>query len=145
MKKINKYAELKNRHQTEFNAFPLMFAFNDEQFVEGMKKLGLKPTDTDQILYVGACGYMRKSDEAAFDEMNARHRKEEREAMEADATGEGYIRDMFAYELANHEYGYTYELDQTLECLGLTEEQIEADPRLKRGLELALKRYHDED
>ena len=48
---------------------------------------------------------------------------------------------MFSYELANNEYGCTYELNDTLDCLGLVYEEIQAKPNLKRGLELALNKY----
>ncbi len=50
---------------------------------------------------------------------------------------------MFAAELANHEYGYTYELDETLDALGLTLDKVKADKRLRKGLNKALKKYYD--
>jgi hypothetical protein len=66
-------------------------------------------------------------------------RKEHNDLIKADKTGEGYIKDMFVSELENHEYGYTYELDDTLDALELTREQIANSPTLKHGLELARK------
>ena len=63
------------------------------------------------------------------------------EAIEADVTGEGYIYQMFAHELANHEYGYTYDLEETLDAVGLTAEQIKGNKALHHGLQKALKRY----
>lgn len=142
---MNVYAAMKREHQRELNAFPIQFAFSTEQFNRGMEALGLKPTDADKVVSIGACGFMRKSDVEAFNEMNARHRREEREALEADATGLGYIRDMFAHELSEHEFGYTYMLNETLESLGYTKEQVNADPRLKAGLDAALKPYYEEE
>lgn len=41
----NQYQELRARQQAELNAFPLIFAFNDKQFEEGMHKLGLTIKD----------------------------------------------------------------------------------------------------
>jgi hypothetical protein len=35
---------------------------------------------------------------------------------------------MFEYELANHEYSYTYDPEPALNTLGLTLEEVEADP-----------------
>ena len=67
-------------------------------------------------------------------------KKERDEAIAADKTGDGYIYEMFLCELRNHEYGYTYELDDTLEALGLTYEEIEKDKRLLHGLEKAQSR-----
>lgn len=37
----NQYQEMRNRQQAEVNAFPMFFAFNKQQFAEGMRKLGL--------------------------------------------------------------------------------------------------------
>lgn len=51
---------------------------------------------------------------------------------------------MFLYELANHEYGYTGELEDTLDALGYTAEDINADKRLLHGLERATKRIMEE-
>jgi hypothetical protein len=48
---------------------------------------------------------------------------------------------MFLYELANHEYCITYDLEDTLDALALTVDEINADPRLLHGLEKALKQY----
>ena len=39
----NQYQEMRNRQQAEANAFPMFFAFNKQQFAEGMRKLGLSP------------------------------------------------------------------------------------------------------
>lgn len=141
--KENKYEKLKDKQQKEFDAFPMRFAFDDKQFEEGMKELGLSVKDTDKIVSIGYGGFIRKSDIKAFNEMNKRHRVEEKEAMDKDLTGEGYIKDMFDFELANHEYGYTYELDDTLDALGLTIEEINNDERLKHGLKLALDEYKE--
>lgn len=144
MKRENQYEILREKNQNEFNKFPIKFAFNNKQFKESMEELGLTEKDTDKVVGIGyGGGFIRKSDIKAFNEMNKRHREEERQAIDNDLTGEGYIKDMFEYELANHEYGYTYELDETLEALGLTMEEINADERLKHGLELALNRYKE--
>ena len=37
----NQYQEMRNRQQAEINAFPMFFAFNKQQFAEGMRTLGL--------------------------------------------------------------------------------------------------------
>ena len=54
---------------------------------------------------------------------------------------EGFIKDMFLYELANHEYCITYDLEDTLDALCLTVDEINSDKRLLRGLEKALSQY----
>ena len=137
----NQYQILKDRQQKEFNAFPMGAAFSQKQFEEMMAKWGLLPTDTDKILHIGSGCYIRKTDREAFHELVDRLDREKQEAIAADTTGDGIIKDMFLYELANHEYCITYDLDDTLDALGLTVDEINADPRLLRGLEKALKQY----
>ena len=48
---------------------------------------------------------------------------------------------MFIYELANHEYCITYDLEETLNALGLSVEEINADERLLHGLNKAIEDY----
>ena len=137
---MNAYTALKKKHQDEVNAFPMFFAFNKQQFEEGMKELGLKPTDTDKIYKLGSTGgYYRKSDSAAFHEMFTRQAQEMKEAIAADETGNGFIYDMFNYELGNHEYGYTWDPEPTLNALGMTMEEIESSPALLHGWKKATK------
>lgn len=138
-----KYLELKQKQQKEVNEFPLGFAFSKEQFEEMMKKFGLNINDTDKIYSLGAGGYVRKSDAEAMDKMFLRHAEEKQKAIDNDKTGTGYIYEMFAYELANHEYCITYDLDETLDALDLTMKEINKDKRLLRGLKKALKKYEE--
>lgn len=135
---MNKYTELKQKHQQEVNAFPMKFAFSKEQFEKGMAELGLTTDQTDKIYsFPGTGGFYRRTDAEALYEMLERHERERQEAIASDPTGDGYIYDMFLYELRNHEYGYTGDAEDTLEALGLTFEEIEADERLKRGFKKA--------
>lgn len=137
----NLYYELKEKHQGEFNKFPCFFAFSNKQFDEGMEKLGLNKDDTDKI-YRGIGGmFYRKTDSKTLKDMLNRHEKEMEKAINEDIAGENFVKQMFSYELANHEYGCTYELDVVLDSLGLTYEEIQEKPNLKRGLELALNKY----
>lgn len=136
------YSEMKKRHSDEINAFPIGFAFSKEGFKESMEELGLTENDTDKITGIGyGGGFIKKDDVPKFVEMIKRQNKEQKEAIEADKTGEGFIKEMFRYELNNHEYYISGEYDETLESLNLTMEDINNDPKLKRGLELAKKEY----
>lgn len=137
---MNAYRELKEKQQAEVNAFPMFFAFSQSQFDEGMKKLGLEPDETDKIYKLGNTGgFYRKSDSKALHDMFDRHDKETEDAIAADETGEGFIADMFSYELSNHEYGYTRDVEPALMALGLTLDEINADQRLVHGLHKAHK------
>lgn len=138
---MNQYRILKDRQQAEVNAFPFMFAFSQKQFDEGMvSRLGLQPTDTHLILSIGGGGYIRKTDRDALHEMLQRHSDEMQAAIDADETGEGFVLDMFEYELDNHEYSYTWDLEPTLDALGLTPDEVNADAKLLHGLHMARRR-----
>lgn len=135
----NAYLALKQKHQAEVNNFPMVFAFSNKQFEEAMQKLGLTADDTDKIYSIGGGGYIRKTDSKALSEQVDRHTKEMQAAIDADATGDGFIFEMFNYELGNHEYSYTREVEPTLDALGLSMEEVNADAKLKHGLQKARK------
>ena len=135
---MNAYEEMKQRQQQEVNTFPMFFAFNNKALTEGLAKLGLEATDTDKICHIGGGGYIKKTDLPALKAMFARHREERAEAVKADATGRGFIFDMFYTELNNHEFGYTGEYDDTLEALGYTEEDLNGNPALREGFDYAI-------
>ena len=96
----NPYQEMRTRQQAEVNAFPMFFAFNKQQFAEGMRKLGLSPSDTRQVCSIFGGGYCRKSDAAKLNEMFTRHRKELEDAIASDkkdfivATESGILHEM---------------------------------------------------
>ena len=137
---MNIYRLLTAKHEKEINEFPFMWAFNQKQFDEGMRRLGLEPTDTDKIYSIGAGGFIRKTDADAMHELIKRHTAERQAAIAADETGEGFILDMFTYELDNHEYCITRDLEPTLDALGLTVEEVNSSPALLHGLKLAERR-----
>lgn len=134
---MNRYAELKQRQHEEFAAFPMQFAFSDQQFAEGMAALGLTSADTDKIYKAPGGGFYRKEDSPRLKAMMDRFDRELQSAISGDGTGDGFIYEMFLYELGNHEYGYTGDLSETLYALGYTKADIRADPRLSHGLEKA--------
>ena len=129
---------MRTHQQKEVNALPIQFAFNQEQFREIMKGWGLRPKmDLDKIARIPFGGFIQKKDSPLIRETFARHRRELQAAIDADPTGEGFIKDMFFSELENHEYSYTGSAEETLDSLGLSFEDVAADPRLARGLDLA--------
>jgi len=142
---MNAYKELINIQQKEVNDFPMFFAFDNDQFKQGMEEFGLAPTDTDKINKVGGTGgYCLSSDTPRLNEMFIRHKKERQDAIDADSTGEGFIYQMFRYELANHEYGYTWDESYTLAILGFSHEDIENSEALKNGLKKAIATFKHE-
>ena len=134
---MNRYADLKQRQQQEFGTFPMQYAFSNQQFAEGMAARGLKPADTDKIYKVPGGGFYRREDGSRLKTMMDRFDQELHEAVAGDKAGDGFIYEMFLYELENYEYGCTMDLSETLDALGYTPEDIQADPRLSHGLERA--------
>jgi hypothetical protein len=129
------YKAMKDRQQTEVNAFPMFFAFHDKQFGAGMAKLGLTLDDTDKIYSLGSTGgYYRRADAPALHEMFDRHEKELADAIMGDVSGDGFIFDMFMCEMGNHEFTYTNSLEETLDALNLVAKDIEENSALRRGL-----------
>ncbi len=138
---MNKYQQLKDKQEKEFNEFPLGAAFSKKQFAEMMAKWNLTVNDTDKIISIGSGCFIRKADKEQFKQLNEKLNKEIKDAVAEDKTGDSFILDMFLYELANHEYCITCELDETLDALHLTIDEINSDKRLLHGLNKALKIY----
>lgn len=142
---MNRYRELKDKQSEEFAKFPIAFAFSDEQVKEGLKKLGLNENDIDKVTGIGAGGFIKKTDVEKYVGLSKKFHTELKKSIEEDKTGEFFIKDMFDYELANHEYGYTMDLDDTLAAIGITIEEINNNDNLRNGLKLALEEYEKEE
>lgn len=143
---MNRYRELRSRQQAVFNDLPLGWAFGQKQFDEMMRRWGLDPEkDVGKIYSIGSGGYVQKKDadrlHKTMDELDA----EMKAAIAADGTGEGFIYEMFLYELENHEYGYTRDITDTLDALGMTLDDVKADQRLIKGLAMAMERIEKSD
>lgn len=129
---------MRSRQQKEVDSLPLRFAFNQEQFQEMMKEWGLRPkTDLDKIARLPFGGFAQKKEVPLIRDTFSRHREELQAAIDADPTGEGFIKDMFFCELENHEYSYTGTAEDALEALGLSYEDVASNQKLAHGLELA--------
>jgi hypothetical protein len=127
------YMEVRAKGQNPFNNFEgLFFAFSNEQLAKGMKKLGLTMNDTDKIVSIGHGGFLLKSRREAFKEMMDNGDKIMDEWLKDDDN----LLQAFVYELDNHEYCYTYDLEPAVEALGFTMEEVYAD---KRMAEILLK------
>ena len=132
------YTEMKARHGKEINNFPIGWAFSEDQLREQLQKLGLDPdTGREDVVGIGGGGFIRKADQEAFHEMIKRHNDEWQAAVDADKTGTGFILEMFKTELADHEYSYTGDTEETLDALGISEADLENNPALLHGLQMA--------
>ena len=139
---MNRYAEMRQRQQQEVNALPIGFAFSNRQFEEMMRGWGLDPEkDLDKIYKLGSTGgFYQKTDAQLIRNTFNRHEEELQTAIKEDKTGNGFIYEMFLNELADHEYGYTGEYEDTLDAMGYTREEVQADKRLLHGLEKAAQK-----
>ena len=141
VEQMNKYKELKNKHQEKVNNFPMFFAFSNQQFEEGMKSLGLDPSETDKLYKAGGTGgFYLKTDAERLFKMFDNHRQEMKEARKTD---DQFLFDMFNYELSNHEYVITYNINDALDALGLTIEKVNNNPKYKKALDRACKAQRD--
>ena len=132
---MNKYMELKSNHERLINDFPRGFAFSDKQFEEAKEKLKVK--DNSELVSLGAGGFIRKTDSKTFGDLFTTMVKEDKEAMKDDE----YVFQGFLYELGNHEYCITGDPESTLDCFGLTIEEVNTDIRLLTIFKKARKEY----
>lgn len=139
-KKYKSYNELREGQQKVFNDFTncyCFFAFSDEQFNEGMKKLGLKPTDKDKIYRMGMGGFILRERSKEYHAMMVALDDEMKDYMcEYD-----FAKDAFACEMANHEYCLSHDIEEVLEALNLTAEDIDESVILYTALKAAKRQY----
>jgi len=138
---MNSYEVLKEKISKKYNDFPFIVAFTNADLHEKLEKRKLTIPDIVQVM---PGTFIAKSDSGKLKELIKWADNARQEAINNDSDGSGYIKEMFEYELWNHEYGYTYDLDDTLNALGLTLEKVKADKKLDNGLQLALKKYREQ-
>lgn len=138
---MNLYAELKEDHQKRVDSFLgkyAFFAFSNDQFEEGMEKLGLTAGKEKDLVRLGSTGgFLLKAKAKDYRELAEAIQQETQAAIDNPETGAQFATDMFLYELANHEYSYTKDTADTLDALGYTQEDIDNSPVLKRALDAA--------
>lgn len=144
MSKVNLYQELRDRHQQEVNNFPIFFAFSKKQFDGGMISLGLQESEINEVIHLGGGDYIRKSDYDKWVKLGKKIEREMKEAIAADKDGTGFIYDMFYYELTNHEFCVTGDVDDTLHSLCLSIDEINKDARMKKALARACRDCYKE-
>lgn len=124
------YHELKENHSKGLTAFPIAFAFSNEQLTEGLEKLN---ATEDEVLSIGGGGLIRKTDQQALTDMVKRHNREMSEAQKDDT----FLKSAIIYELGNHEFCITYDPTDTVLALGLDLD----DERVAKCFTTARKEY----
>jgi hypothetical protein len=129
------HKQLKEKHRQELSEFTgLFWAFNAEQFAEGVRTIGA--TSYSLLASIGAGGYILRERLPAFKEMLAQHAAETRQ-LNKDRKA---LLDGLVYELGNHEFCYTHDATDAARALGLELADIPADILAKaksKALELA--------
>ena len=135
------YKAMKERHQNEVNALPLAFAFNRDQYRAKLAEWNITEEEarSGAIVGIGGGGFVRAEDHNKVLETFKRIREEKQAAIAADTTGDGFIYQMFLYELNNHEFSYTGDVEETLAALQLTADDINGNEALQHGLKRAVK------
>ena len=126
----NSYKELIDKQMAEINVFPMKTATNSEQFKKIVNEWNLSFDENSdnyygkQLVPVGLGMFIRKKDAKGFNDMLNRHRKEHLKAIKEDTTGEGYIYDMFVYELQKYKYKYNSCTEEVLQTLDISVETL---------------------
>lgn len=138
---MSKYLEIKNNNQKRFNDFSekyiyWIFAFGNKEFDEKLKEHNLTKNN---IISIGAGGFIKKEHKNLYlQEMN---RLDDNDAFKQIMHDDEEVKKAFIYELANHEYCITYNLDDALDALGITFEELKNDERLLKIMIQARKEY----
>lgn len=114
------YEEWKDTKQKEFDALPLFFAFNDQQFKEAMEERGLTENDTDKIYKLGYGGFYLRTDAQKIRDFILK--PDELPELMKD---HDFAVSAFLYEMKNHEYAINrYQRDFDV-CSCFTEHEPE--------------------
>ena len=135
---MNKYAELKEANSKKTNAWgggKMFFAFSDEQFYEGLKKVGFVKGE-HKLVDIGGGGFVRKDFIDEFREVFGAFSK----VIQKHLDDYDFMVDAFDYELGEHEYFITRDVEDTIEALGLCESDFKERPMLLEALKEGIKR-----
>ncbi|HHD0847314.1 DUF7659 family protein [Staphylococcus capitis] len=106
---MESYRELKQRHQQEFNALPIFFAFDEQQYQEGLKKVNAT-SETPIVKLAGGC-YVKQSDFSTIKRLLEQHKEEHSQNM---MNSDTYTYNMLRVELVEREYASNRDLKQIL-------------------------------
>lgn len=129
MEKRQEYVDLKRKHEEEMNAFPMAFAFNDEQLERALEKLGATSKE-ECVTVFGHGDIVLRGNAKLLIDMLERHTKEIKEKLKEDVE---FAEAAFLYEMDNHEYAINWSADEdVMDCFCIDWEFIR-----KYGLQMA--------
>jgi len=119
------YQQFKTNKSKEWSKLKgIFYAFSDDQFNEGIAKIGITQDEVKEKLYnLGGGGYILKSESKEMERMLQNASDE----LDAILNDKKQLLDALSYELMNHEYCITYDTSDALDALGLKESDIDAD------------------
>ncbi len=127
------------RRMNEFVSKYAFFAFDENQFNEGLEKLGIEPGTEDALVSIPGGGYVLADKVQDFKDLLKSFRQERADAIRDTETGAQFAYDMFRASLNDSEYSYSEDAEDTLNSLGYDLQDIEADPVLKTAFDKACK------
>lgn len=136
------YSAMRTRHQEKMDGVlneTTFFAFSDEQFKKGMKSFGLDPDkdeDLKKIVRIPAGGFCLKD---RIDDLKA-VMNQNAEELSAAMKDEKFAYQAFLYELCNHEYCITGDPEDAMDALGVSIDDLKANPKMALALERAEKK-----
>ncbi len=136
---MEKYKELKERHEKETNSLPLHFAFGKEQLEKKAKELNFNSVEEleDNIFSIGFGGFALLKDKKLIINTFKRHNKELENALK----DKEFLISAFRYEMSNHEYYVTYDKTETLAKLGISYDEFMSNVIMKEAWKIAQDDY----
>ena len=120
--KKQEYLDLKKQHEKEVADFPIAYAFNDEQLIEALNKLGAKSV-SECVTVLGHGDIVKKTDAKRFVDMLKKQVIDLKFKMIKDNE---FAEAAFLYEMDNHEYAINWSGDEdVLRCFAMKEEELE--------------------
>lgn len=107
------YTEYKNIRKKEFNELPFFFAFSKKKFDEILKEKGYNSQDVTRF---GTVTFSHKKD---FDKIKECFEKHET-TLNALLKDKSFFKEAMIYEMKNHEYSITHDLEDALGALDIS-------------------------
>ncbi len=125
----SEFKEITARELNEFTKQYCFWAFGRDQLEKKLQELGITEEEL-QKEYVSFYGGAIRADKVAdYNKMADRHDQQLKENMK----NFNFAYSAFRCELANHEYGYTYNEEPALNALGLTAREVVENEVLNRA------------
>ena len=120
----------------------MYFAFSDKQFNELMVKLGYNDENVflKDIMTIGGGSIILKKDKELVMNTFDRIDKELTENFKNDE----FLESVFEYELGNHEYCITYDINETLDALDISYDEYKMSERIQKIAKKAITKYMNE-